>query len=73
MMKRCSATASSIAIRSKVDWPPEVASMLDVLRIVAPRVGDAGGCLVAVVAYSGHAVELALLDIFSPAARMAVG
>lgn len=43
MMKRYSATASSIAIRSKGDWPPEVASMLDVLRIVAPRVGDAGG------------------------------
>ena len=31
------------------------------------------GCLVAVVAHSGHAAELAMLDIFPPAARMAVG
>lgn len=51
-------------MRSKTDWPPEVAGVLDLLESQPPE---------AAVAHPDHAAELAMFDKLPPAARMAVG
>lgn len=59
-------------MRSKADWPPEVASVLDLLESQPPEAAMLGGSFMAAVAHPDHAAELAMFDKLPPAARMAV-
>jgi len=60
-------------MRSKTDWPPEVAGVLDLLESQPPEAAMLVGCFLAAVAHPDHAAELAMFDKLPPAARMAVG
>ena len=60
-------------MRSKTDWPPEVAGVLDLLESQPPEAAMLVGCFLAAVAHPDHAAELAMFDKLPSAARMAVG
>lgn len=60
-------------MRSKTDWPPEVAGVLDLLESQPPEAAMLVGCFLAAVAHPDHEAELAMFDKLPPAARMAVG
>jgi hypothetical protein len=60
-------------MRSKADWPPEVAGVLDLLESQPPEAAMLVGCFLAAVAHPDHAAELAMFDKLPSAARMVVG
>lgn len=60
-------------MRSKTDWPPEVAGVLDVLESQPAEAAMLVGCFLVAVAHPDHAAELAMFDKLPSAARMAVG
>ena len=60
-------------MRSKTDWPPEAAGVLDLLESQPPEAAMLVGCFLAAVAHPDHVAELAMFDKLPPAARMAVG
>jgi hypothetical protein len=60
-------------MRSKTDWPPEVAGVLNLLESQPPEAAMLVGCFLAAVAHPDHVAELAMFDKLPPAARMAVG
>lgn len=60
-------------MRSKTDWPPEAAGVLDLLESQPPEAAMLVGCFLAAVAHPDHVAELAMFDKLPSAARMAVG